>query len=62
MDAASVKLSAGNPADLNGDGSVDASDLAILLSNWGGSGAGDIDGSGTVDAGDLSALLSAWGS
>lgn len=62
MDAASVKLSAGNPADLNGDGSVDASDLAILLSNWGGSGIGDIDGSGTVDAGDLAALLGAWGS
>ncbi|MCE2883286.1 MAG: hypothetical protein LW806_00095 [Planctomycetaceae bacterium] len=62
MDSASMKLTASNPADLNGDGSVDASDLAILLSNWGGSGVGDIDGSGTVDAGDLSALLSAWGS
>jgi hypothetical protein len=47
---------------LNGDGSVDASDLAILLSNWGGSGIGDIDSSGTVDAGDLAALLGAWGS
>jgi hypothetical protein len=55
-------LAAGNPADVNGDGSVDASDLSILLSNWGGSGVGDIDGNGSVDAGDLSALLSAWGS
>jgi hypothetical protein len=62
MDAATVTLAAGNPADVNGDGSVDASDLSILLSNWGGSGVGDIDGNGSVDAGDLSALLSAWGS
>jgi hypothetical protein len=62
MDAATVTLAAGNPADVNGDGSVDASDLSILLSNWGGSGVGDIDGNGSVDAGDLSALLGAWGS
>jgi hypothetical protein len=50
-----------NPADLNGDGSVSASDLAILLSNWGNPGGlGDIDGDGTVGATDLGALLNAW--
>ncbi|MFN9076841.1 MAG: GC-type dockerin domain-anchored protein, partial [bacterium] len=49
------------PADLNASGSVDASDLAVLLNNWAGSGIGDLDGSGTVDAADLAALLNAWG-
>ena len=49
------------PEDLNGDGSVNGADLAILLNNWGGSGAGDINGSGTVDGADLAQLLSAWG-
>lgn len=52
---------AGNPADLNGDGAIDAGDLAVLLANWGGSGVGDVNGDGSVDAGDLSALLAAWG-
>ena len=49
-----------NPADLNGDGMIDAADLSLLLSNWGNSGVGDIDGDGTVGASDLSALLDAW--
>ena len=48
-------------ADLNGDGSVNAPDIAALLSNWGGSGTGDLDGNGTVNAQDVAALLSAWG-
>jgi hypothetical protein len=51
---------ASNPADLNGDGAIDAADLSLLLSNWGASGVGDIDGDGTVGAADLSALLAAW--
>jgi len=46
--------------DLNGDGTIDAADLALLLSNWGNSGVGDIDGDGTAGASDLSALLGAW--
>ena len=50
-----------NPADLNGDGLVDAGDLAILLNNWNGIGAGDINRDGGVDASDLAILLSAWG-
>ena len=49
-----------DPEDLNGDGAVNGGDLAILLNNWGGTGAGDIDGNGTVDGGDLAQLLSAW--
>lgn len=49
-----------NPADLNGDGVVNALDLAILLNAWGSAGPGDINGSGVVDAADLAALLSAW--
>jgi hypothetical protein len=49
-----------NPADLNGDGVVAAEDLAILLSNWGGTGNGDLNSDGVIDAEDLTALLSAW--
>lgn len=49
------------PGDLDGNGAVDAADLAALLSAWGGAGAADLDGSGAVDAADLAALLSAWG-
>jgi hypothetical protein len=60
MDTAMISLVAANPADLNGDGAVDASDLAILLSNWGGTGLGDVNGDGHIDGADLAALLSAW--
>ena len=40
---------------------INAGDLAVLLGNWGGSGAGDIDGDGSVGPADLAALLGAWG-
>ena len=48
--------------DLDGNGVVAAPDLAILLINWGGSGAanGDLNGSGSIDAADLAALLINW--
>lgn len=49
------------PADVNGDGAINAFDLAQLLGNWGGGGAGDINDDGEVTAQDLAALLSAWG-
>ncbi|MFO0826665.1 MAG: hypothetical protein U0572_00820 [Phycisphaerales bacterium] len=49
-----------NPADLNGDGNVDAADLAVLLGAWGTSGPGDLNGDGAVDAADLALLLGAW--
>ncbi len=51
----------GNPSDLNGDGVVDAQDIALLLDRWGaGAGIGDINFDGRVDGADLAALLSAW--
>ncbi len=51
----------GCPADLNGDGKVDASDLAMLLGDWSGDSAADLDGSGAVGADDLAILLGSWG-
>jgi len=60
MDSAAIALNPAIPGDLNGDGSVNGSDLAILLSNWGGSGSGDINGDGTVNASDLAILLGNW--
>ncbi len=51
-----------NPADLNADGHVNASDLAIMLGSWGQtSGPADINHDGIVNASDLSILLGAWG-
>jgi hypothetical protein len=52
------------PADLDGSGSVDSADLAVVLSAWGpcsGVCAADLDESGEVDSADLGALLAAWG-
>ncbi len=48
-------------ADLNGSGSVDSSDLAILLAQWGMPGSADFNSSGTVGSDDLAVLLAAWG-
>ena len=48
--------------DINGDGVIDAPDLAMLLSNWEIPGAaGDLNGDTVVDAADLATLLSLWG-
>jgi hypothetical protein len=49
------------PADIDGDGTVAAADLALLLGNWRGAGFGDLDGNGAVDAADLAAVLGGWG-
>jgi hypothetical protein len=53
------------PGDISGNGTVDATDLANMLSQWGTNGQGefgaDIDGSGLVDGLDLSVVLSGWG-
>ncbi len=49
------------PADLTGDGVVDASDLAALIASWGQTGSpADFNGDG-VGADDLAALIAAWG-
>jgi hypothetical protein len=48
--------------DLNGDATVDAADLAILLGEWGRKGPfGDLSYDTAVDAEDLALLLGAWG-
>src|SRR5262249_45027219 len=51
---------AGMPADLTGDGAVNAADLAVLLGAWGQSGACDLDADGVVSSSDLAILLAAW--
>ena len=50
--------------DLDGDGTVGAADLAMLLSAWGPAAAGapaDFNRDGSVNAADLSRLLANWG-
>jgi hypothetical protein len=52
--------------DLDGNGSVDGADLAILLGGWGPCGgkggcAADLDGNGVIDGADLAILLGSWG-
>ncbi len=52
---------ASNPADVNNDGAVNASDLTPLLAAWGTSNAAaDVDNDGTVTAQDLAIVLAAW--
>ncbi|MSR40387.1 MAG: 1,4-alpha-glucan branching protein [Phycisphaerales bacterium] len=52
----------GNPADVDGNGTVDAADLAALLNAWGtANAAADVNDSGSVDATDLALVLGAWG-
>jgi hypothetical protein len=49
--------------DANGDGAVDASDLAALASHWQSSGFwmdGDFDYNGIVDVNDLALLAANW--
>lgn len=48
--------------DLDGNGLVDGSDLATLLSAWGDCDGcvADIDGNGTVNGADLAELLASW--
>lgn len=47
--------------DLDGDGAVGQSDLALLLSCYGTSDCGDVDGDGDTDQADLALLLSVYG-
>ena len=53
------------PADITGDGHVDAADLGVLLAVWNTDGGTipetDINGDGTVNASDLGLLLGSWG-
>lgn len=50
------------PGDLNGSGTIDALDLAILLGAWGSpAGPADLDRDGVVAGGDLAVMFSHWG-
>ena len=55
------------PIDMDGDGDIGASDLAVLLGSWGpyapGDGAEclDVNDNGVIDAADLATLLGNWG-
>ncbi|MFM1866926.1 MAG: hypothetical protein RL591_334 [Planctomycetota bacterium] len=51
----------GVPGDIDGNGTVDASDLAVVLANWGSTdAASDLNDDGTVDASDLALVLANW--
>ena len=62
-----VHVRIGMTGDLDGDGGVNAADLAMLLSSWGESEScppfipADLNGDCVVDAADLAMLLSNWG-
>lgn len=60
-----IRFNDGLCGDLNGDGAVDGSDLAIVLGSWNPiSCAGcvaDINGDGVVDGSDLALVLGTWG-
>ena len=48
--------------DLDGDGSIQAPDIAVMLGAWGSTRSpADLDRDGTVGASDLALLLGAWG-
>ena len=50
------------PGDINDDGVVDGTDLALLLAVWNSDDPpADIDGNGIVDAADLAQVLGYWG-
>ena len=60
-----TRVPASTPGDVDGDGVVNAADLAALLAAWGACVAGDacpadLDADGSVGAADLAALLAAW--
>ena len=48
------------PADLNFDGSINVTDLLLLIDMWGGTGSADIDSNGVVDVSDLLILIGSW--
>jgi hypothetical protein len=51
------------PGDFDRNGSVDASDLAVLLGGWGPAPSVELDlvPDGVIDAADLAVLLGGWG-
>ena len=53
------------PGDITGNGIVNSTDLAVVLSAWGSDGQAkfdaDVDNSGVVDGADLAFVLAGWG-
>lgn len=63
MDSVEIELGGGVPGDVNGDGTVDFSDLLAVLAAWGACPPGeqcptDVDGDGTTGFNDLLIVLS----
>ncbi len=56
-----LEITYGIPGDLDGDGDVDLSDLAILLASYNTDAGGDLDGDGDTDLADLAILLAGYG-
>ena len=48
------------PADLDGNGTVDVGDLAVVITGWG-TPAGDVTGDGATNVNDLVAVIATWG-
>lgn len=56
-----IDCTASVPGDVDGNGVVDAADLALVLSAWGAvSGPADVNQDGIVDAADLAYVIGAW--
>ena len=50
------------PADVDGSGSVDVSDILAIVGAWGSNDpAADVDGDGTVNVSDILEVVSSWG-
>lgn len=47
--------------DANADNVIDGADIAVVLSNWSGSGAGDVNHDNTVDSADITTVLANFG-
>jgi len=57
-----LPLNTGCAGNLNGDGTTDGADVAIIYNAWGTNDpTADIDNSGTVDGADLAAVFNCWG-
>ncbi len=61
VDDVSLLGAAACPGDIDGDGYVGTTDLALLLSDWQENGPGDISGDGVIDILDLAILVNVWG-
>ncbi len=57
-----IRIAPACPGDANASGTVDFTDLNIVLVNWATAGPdGDLDGNGSVDFSDLNEVLANWG-